>query len=170
MLPPAGHHQPRTPSLPSATSYFPVTFLTNSHSSLLLASMDLYLPLPGCSSLILPSYIPHTNCCSLTLSLWPAPISTNTPASPLSLWPPPISPLNQPLLPQLPLSSSCPPPPPIHSGPNGLLTPRDYGFSLGLALRPGRDMVLMCLCVCLFACLSPPEAWTFRCLSDTLDL
>ena len=112
MLPPAGHHQPRTPSLPSATSYFPVTFLTNSHSSLLLASMDLYLPLPGCSSLILPSYIPHTNCCSLTLSLWPAPISTNTPASPLSLWPPPISPLNQPLLPQLPLSSSCPPPPP----------------------------------------------------------
>ena len=43
-------------------------------------------------------------------------------------------------------------------------------FSLGPALRPGRVMVLMCLSVCVLVCLSPPEAWTFRYLLDTLDL
>ena len=34
-------------------------------------------------------------------------------------------------------------------------TCHSFRFSLGLALRPVRFMVLMCLCVCLFACPTP---------------
>ena len=45
-------------------------------------------------------------------------------------------------------------------------------FPLGPAPRPGRVMLLMCVSICMFVCLSPPppEAWTFRYILDTLDL